>query len=132
MSSQPVHRSVLAIDIEGSTAATRTNPVRHELRSCVYHMLAAAMNHAGIDGHRCDPFEDRGDGVLVLIRPVDELPKRLLLARLTPALTRQPVKHCWRSSTPPPSTGLSSGPMSLPVACGHPLRHSRLCGGQVS
>ena len=99
MGSQPVHRSILAIDIEGSTAAVRTNPVRHELRSCVYRMLAVAMSHTGIDGHRCDPLEDRGDGVLVLIHPVDELPKTLLLTRLVPALTRQLVEY--NASVPP-------------------------------
>lgn len=99
MGSQPVHRSILAIDIEGSTAATRTNPVRYELRSGVYRMLANAMSHAGIDGHRCDPFEDRGDGVLVLIHPVDELPKTLLLSRLIPALAQQLAEH--NAAVPP-------------------------------
>ena len=52
-------------------------------------MLGTAMEHAGIDGRWCDPFEDRGDGVLVLMRPVDELPKTLLLSRLVPKLAHQ-------------------------------------------
>lgn len=92
-SSQPVHRSILCIDIEGSTAALRTNPIRQELRSQVYRMLAAAMSHTGIDGRWCDPFEDRGDGVLVLMHPVDELPKTLLLSRLVPKLAHQLVEY---------------------------------------
>ncbi|MFI0481522.1 hypothetical protein [Actinomadura sp. 9N215] len=88
-----MHRSILAIDIEGSTAAARTNPIRQQLRSQIYRMLTVAMNHAGIAGHWCDPFEDRGDGVLVLMRPVDELPKTLLLSRLVPQLALQLVEY---------------------------------------
>ncbi|WUH96175.1 hypothetical protein OHR68_21530 [Spirillospora sp. NBC_00431] len=88
-----MHRSILAIDIEGSTAAVRTNPVRQQLRSQVYRLLAVAMGHTGIDGHWCDPFEDRGDGVLVLMRPVDELPKTLLLSRLVPHLAVQLAEY---------------------------------------
>ncbi|TMQ91617.1 hypothetical protein ETD83_30025 [Actinomadura soli] len=99
-SNQPVHRSILAIDIEGSTAAVRTNPIRRELRSQIYRMLAVAMDHTGIDGHWCDPFEDRGDGVLVMMRPVDELPKTLLLSRLVPQLALQLLEY---------NTGLPAG-----------------------
>ncbi|TDC68362.1 hypothetical protein E1200_12000 [Actinomadura sp. GC306] len=93
MSDQPVHRSILVIDIEGSTAAGRTNPIRRELRSRVYDMLAGAMEYSGIDYRWCDPFEDRGDGVLILMHPVDELPKTLLLSRLVPKLAHQLVEY---------------------------------------
>ncbi|WP_243717172.1 hypothetical protein [Actinomadura sp. KC345] len=93
MSSQPVHRSILVIDVEGSTAAVRTNPVRQELRTQVYRMLGTAMEHTGVDGRWCDPFEDRGDGVLVLVHPVDELPKTLLLSRLVPKLAHLLVEY---------------------------------------
>jgi hypothetical protein len=41
---------------------------------------------AGIDAQHCDPFTDRGDGMLVLLRPADDFPKPFLLSRLTPAL----------------------------------------------
>lgn len=88
-----MHRSILAIDIEGSTAAVRTNPIRQELRSQLYRMLATALDHTGIDERRCDPFEDRGDGVLVLIHPVDEVPKTILLSRLIPTLARQLAEY---------------------------------------
>jgi hypothetical protein len=44
------------------------------------------MRTAGItDGH-CDPLADRGDGVLALIHPADEVPKTLLLNPLVPVL----------------------------------------------
>jgi hypothetical protein len=86
MRSVPRHRSIVAIDIERSTSPVRTNPIREELRHEVYRMLAVAMLTAGIaDGH-CDPLTDRGDGVLALIHPVDDVPKTLLLNPLVPAL----------------------------------------------
>jgi hypothetical protein len=80
----PVHRSILAVDIEGSTK--RTNPVKGELREEVYRLVTGALGMAGIDAQYCDPFTDRGDGVLILLQPSDECPKPLLLSRLIPAL----------------------------------------------
>jgi class 3 adenylate cyclase len=80
----PVHRSILAVDIEGSTQ--RTNTVKGELREEVYRLVVDALCVTGIDRRHYDPFTDRGDGVLVLLRPTDELPKPLLLSRLIPAL----------------------------------------------
>jgi hypothetical protein len=82
--SLPVHRSILAVDIEESTQ--RTNPVKGELRGEVYRLTAGALGLAGIDDQYWDPFIDRGDGILVLLRPADDFPKPLLLSRLMPAL----------------------------------------------
>jgi hypothetical protein len=89
--SLPVYRSILALDIEGSTQ--RTNRVKGELREEVYRLVTAALVMAGIDSQYCDPFTDRGDGVLILLRPADELPKPLLLSRLIPALDVLLVAH---------------------------------------
>jgi hypothetical protein len=86
--SLPVHRSILVIDIEKSTHALRTNPVKEELRDRIYSFLQAALDSAGIGIEHCDPFEDRGDGMLALIHPVDDIPKTYLLGRLIPELTR--------------------------------------------
>lgn len=84
-SSLPVHRSIFAVDIEHSTQ--RINPIKEELRQHVYHMVAKALDAVGIaDLHR-DPFSDFGDGVLVLVHPVDDVPKPVLVTRLIPALT---------------------------------------------
>jgi class 3 adenylate cyclase len=83
-STLPVHRSILAVDIEDSTR--RTNTVKEELRQQVYRLMIEALAVAGIDDHYYDPFTDRGDGVLVLLHPVDEFPKPLLLSCLIPAL----------------------------------------------
>jgi hypothetical protein len=97
--SVPVHRSIIAIDIELSTHPLRTNPVKEELRFQVYRLLHEAMRHAGIEAGHCDPCEDRGDGVLVLIHPVDEVPKSLLLSRLAPRLAQLLIEY--NQSLPP-------------------------------
>ena len=89
--SLPVHRSILAVDIEGSTR--RTNPVKEELREQVYRLVVEALYVAGIGSQHYDPFTDRGDGVLVLLRPTDELPKPLLFSRLIPILASLLVAH---------------------------------------
>jgi hypothetical protein len=82
--SLPVHRCIFAVDVEHSTQ--RTNPVKEELRRHVYQLVGKALDVAGITDMYRDPFIDRGDGVLVLIHPVDDVPKPVLLARLIPAL----------------------------------------------
>jgi class 3 adenylate cyclase len=90
--SLPVYRSILAVDIEGSTK--RTNPVKEELREEVYRLMVEALYVAGIASEHYDqPFTDRGDGLLVLLRPSDELPKPLLLSRLIPALASLLAAH---------------------------------------
>lgn len=81
----PIHRSILAVDLEGSTM--RTNPVKGELRRVIYDLLGRALEAAAITGDRLEPLTDRGDGVLVLIRPHDDVPKTILLERLIPLLT---------------------------------------------
>jgi hypothetical protein len=83
--SRPKYRTVLAVDIERSTQ--RPDPVKAELRSETYRVVREAMDVAGICLWHCDPFVDRGDGVLILIRPVDEVPKTLLFQPLVPVLT---------------------------------------------
>ncbi|HLH58377.1 MAG TPA: hypothetical protein VKV33_04410, partial [Streptosporangiaceae bacterium] len=88
MQTVPVHRSILAVDIEKSTAALRTNPIKEELRQEVYSMLETSMSMAGISARHCDPFTDRGDGVLALVHPVDDVPKTLLLNPLVPVLVQ--------------------------------------------
>ena len=89
--SLPVHRSILAVDIEGSTR--RTNPVKEELREETYRLVVEALYVAGIGSQHYDPFTDRGDGILVLLRPADELPKPLLLSRLIPILASLLAAH---------------------------------------
>jgi hypothetical protein len=89
--SLPVHRSMLAVDIEGSTQ--RTNPVKEELRKQVYRLVLAALDMAGVSNGYYDPLIDRGDGVLILLRPLDEFPKPLIFSRLLPALLKLLVAY---------------------------------------
>jgi hypothetical protein len=80
----PVYRSIFAVDLEGSTM--RTNPVKGELRRVMYDLLGHALEAVGITGNRIEHLTDRGDGVLALIRPHDDVPKTALLDRLIPLL----------------------------------------------
>src|SRR5262245_7882303 len=80
----PHHRVILAVDIEGSTA--RTNTAKAALRSAMYSLLEECLVDSGVREEWRDPFVDRGDGILVLIHPVDHVPKTLLLNRVVPKL----------------------------------------------
>jgi hypothetical protein len=93
MKTSSVYRSILALDIQRSTAPPRTNPIRGELRTLIYRFLEESMDVAGIDRRHCDPLEDRGDGVLALIHPVDSAPKVLLLKRVVAELARKVHGH---------------------------------------
>lgn len=81
----PVYRSIIAVDLEEST--TRTNPVKGELRRVMYDLLGRALGAVAITGNRLEHLTDRGDGILVLIRAHDDVPKTVLLDRLIPLLT---------------------------------------------
>jgi hypothetical protein len=88
MSSMPVHRSILAVDIENSTGSLRTNLIRQELRQALCVLLGEAVRITGVREGQLDPPTDRGDGMLILIHPVDEVPKTRLLSLLVPTLAQ--------------------------------------------
>jgi hypothetical protein len=87
----PVYRSIVAVDIEGST--TRTNPVKGALRHTMYGLLGRAMDALAISPSQREPLADRGDGALLLIRPDDDMPKTVLLGQLIPLLTALVAEH---------------------------------------
>jgi hypothetical protein len=87
----PVHRLIFAVDIEGSTE--RTNPAKGELRRILYDLLDRALEGTGVAARHLEPYTDRGDSVLVLIRPHDDVPKTLLLGQLVPMLTALLDEH---------------------------------------
>ncbi len=87
----PVHRSIVAVDVEGSTK--RANPVKGELRRILYDLLDQALQAAGIGPRHLEQLADRGDGVLILIRPHDDVPKTILFGALIPALTALLAEH---------------------------------------
>lgn len=81
----PQPRTILAVDVEGSTL--RTNTAKARYRSVMYEFLDAALREAGIDEQAREEFIDCGDGALVLIRPVSHAPKTLLLDTVLPRLS---------------------------------------------
>jgi hypothetical protein len=85
MGAQPMHRMIVALDIVKSTL--RTNPVKEALRDRTYLLLAEALHRAGIEDGHLERLTDRGDGVLALIRPADEVPKTVLLESFVPSLS---------------------------------------------
>jgi hypothetical protein len=87
----PVHRQIFAVDIEGSTE--RNNPAKGELRRILYELLDRALEAAGIGARHLEPFTDRGDSVLILIKPYDDVPKTLVLGQLVPILTALLAEH---------------------------------------
>ncbi|MFL6141524.1 MAG: hypothetical protein ACJ72N_06610 [Labedaea sp.] len=87
----PLHRAIVAVDVEGST--TRTNPAKAQLRHNMYDVLESALRECGIVEQHRDELVDRGDGVLVLVHPVDHLPKTLLLNVFIPALIQLVADH---------------------------------------
>jgi class 3 adenylate cyclase len=77
-----VYRSILVVDIQGSTGESRTDPVKQRLRQELYRLLDNALATAGVQERHHDPPSDRGDGFLLLFHPVDDVPKTLLLGGL--------------------------------------------------
>lgn len=80
----PHHRAIFAVDIEGST--TRNNWAKGALRGAMYELMEQSLAESGIGAEYRDPFVDRGDGILTLVRPVDEVPKTVLLRDVVPTL----------------------------------------------
>lgn len=87
----PIYRSIIAVDLEGST--TRTDPVKGELRRTMYELLGRSLDAVAITANRREPLSDRGDGVLLLIRPHDDVPKTVLLDGLIPLLAALLAEH---------------------------------------
>jgi hypothetical protein len=88
---QPRQRTIVAWDVEGST--TRTNTARAALREDMYRLVKAALLACGITEDLREPFHDRGDGGVVLVRPVDRLPKTLFLQSFVPMLSDMLDEH---------------------------------------
>jgi hypothetical protein len=87
----PHHRTIFAVDIEGSTS--RNNAAKADLRDDMYRIVEESLSGNGITEEYRDSFVDRGDGILALIRPADEVPKTLLLAKVVPTLASLLAEH---------------------------------------
>jgi hypothetical protein len=88
---QPCYRTVFGVDVEGST--TRDNSAKLRMREAVYTLFTDAFVRNGITADDHDPFLDTGDGLVALLRPVDHLPKTLLLRSVAPTLGRLLDEH---------------------------------------
>lgn len=81
----PRHRSIVAVDIESSTA--RINSAKAQIRYVMYELFEKALQVGGIAKRHRDALIDRGDGACALVHPVDQAPKALLLNSVIPALS---------------------------------------------
>jgi hypothetical protein len=95
----PVYRSIVVLDLEESTK--RTNPVKGELRRVMYDLLDRSLKAVAVTGNRLEPLSDRGDGILALIKPHDEVPKTALLGQFIPLLSTLLTEYNARAPQPP-------------------------------
>ncbi|MET0237795.1 MAG: hypothetical protein ABW224_24365 [Kibdelosporangium sp.] len=86
MTHQPRYRTIIAVDAEAST--TKTNQAKGQLRDTMYQVCEAAFLAANVTRQYRDPFVDRGDGVLTLVHPADDIPKTLLFSQVMPTIGR--------------------------------------------
>lgn len=88
---QPRQRTIIACDIEGSTS--RTNPARAVLREDLYDLLESALLTCEVTEDLHEPFYDRGDGAMIMVRPADRVPKTVLLNTFVPRLSEMLAEH---------------------------------------
>jgi hypothetical protein len=85
-----VHRTIVAVDVEGFGNRYRTNRNQVAVRDGLYGALRQAFGHAGIPWLERD-HEDRGDGVFILVGA--EVPKSLFVESLPTALVDALREH---------------------------------------
>lgn len=81
--SPAVHRTIVAVDVEGFGDRRRTNRNQVAVRKGLYHAIEEAFLQAGIPWADCD-HEDRGDGIFILVG--SQVPKSLFAETLPSAL----------------------------------------------
>ena len=85
-----VHRTIVALDVEGFGARDRTNRNQVAVRDGLYTAVRAAFGEAGIPWADHD-HEDRGDGMFILAGA--DVPKSLFVELLPSALVSALRKH---------------------------------------
>ena len=85
-----VHRTIVAVDVEGFGNRHRTNPNQVAVRDGLYRALREAFEQAGIPWADRD-HEDRGDGMFILVGP--DVPKSLFAESLPSALVAALCRH---------------------------------------
>jgi Tetratricopeptide repeat/NB-ARC domain len=85
-----VHRTIVAVDVEGFGDPHRTNPNQVAVRKGLYRAMREAFRLAGIPWARRD-HEDRGDGMFILVGP--DVPKSVFVESLPSALVAELRDH---------------------------------------
>lgn len=85
-----VHRTVVAVDVEGFGAVGRTDAHREAVRDGLYRGLETAFAASGVQWSACY-HEDRGDGALILVGA--DVPKALLVKSVPHALAGALREH---------------------------------------
>ena len=85
-----VHRTVVAVDVEGFGDRRRTNRNQLAIRDGLYGAMQEAFHEAGIPWNDRD-HEDRGDGMFILVG--SEVPKSLFVESLPSALVSALRRH---------------------------------------
>ncbi|KAA2254062.1 hypothetical protein F0L68_31110 [Solihabitans fulvus] len=85
-----VHRTILAVDVEGFGDRNRTTPHQVAVRQGLYRALDRAFRDAGMSLAECR-HEDRGDGVFVLAPA--QTPKGPFVESLPHALAEELRRH---------------------------------------
>lgn len=85
-----VHRTIVAVDVEGFGARFRTNRNQVAIRDGLYGAMREAFHHAEIPWNDRD-HEDRGDGMFILVG--SEVPKSLFVESLPSALVNALRRH---------------------------------------
>ena len=85
-----VHRTIVAVDVEGFGARHRTNRNQVAVRDGLYRAVREAFRQTDIPWIDHD-HEDRGDGMFILVGP--EVPKSLFVETLPSALVSALRKH---------------------------------------
>jgi NACHT domain len=93
--SDPVHRTIVCVDIEGFGNRRRTNSHQLSARAGLYRSVRQAFMRSGIRWDKCY-HEDRGDGLFVLIPP--DVPKNRLVARFPGELAAAVAEHNHQSA----------------------------------
>jgi class 3 adenylate cyclase len=88
--SLPVHRTIVAVDVEGFGDRRRTNRNQVAVRDGLYQAVREAFNQAGIPWIDRD-HEDRGDGMFILVG--SEVPKSLFVESLPLGLVSALRRH---------------------------------------
>lgn len=85
-----LHRTIIFTDVERFGDQERTNPDLIAIRDGLYQSLRDAFARSGVSWHDFY-YEDRGDGVLILVPP--EVPKEVLVTRIPRELAAALSEH---------------------------------------